>query len=259
MQFNNRDKVVKSVQTKLGLVADGVDGPTTWNAIDANLKTTLADIVPIGSLPSITTISDAAYNLIIKYEVGGGESYYNSALKHPEYPGGESGVTIGIGYDLGYTTLAQFTSDWKSYLIPEIFALLSQHLGKKGDAAKSIIHTLNNVVIPWSVAEMVFKNCDIPRYIKETITAFPGCNKLKPDCFGALVSLVFNRGGSMNGDSRREMLNIRNAILGVISTDNIYTYISSQFLSMKRLWNGKGLDGLLVRRDEEATLIKNCQ
>jgi len=247
---------IKQIQTKLGLVPDGVAGPMTWNTIAAKLG-----ISPIEAtlLSSATIISDAAYKLIIKYEVGGGESYYNKCLKTPEYPGGESGVTIGIGYDLGYTTYTQFASDWKSYLMPEIFTLLSQHLGKKGGAAKSIIHTLNNVVIPWSAAETVFKNCDIPRYIKQTIAAFPTSDKLKPDAFGALVSLVFNRGGSMTGDSRLEMRNIRDAISGVIHVENVYQYIADQFLSMKRLWIGKGLDGLLARRGEEAVLINDCK
>ena len=65
-------------------------------------------------MAKVNPLSDKAYNLILKYEVGGGSAYYNKALKNPCYPGGASGVTIGIGYDLGYNTKAQFTNDWKS-------------------------------------------------------------------------------------------------------------------------------------------------
>jgi len=252
MEFSNKDSIVKAIQTKLGILSDGIDGPTTWNAIGAKLAVNV--VVPP---PIVVGISDAAYKLIIEYEVGGGEIYYNSALKHPEYPGGQSGVTIGIGYDLGYTTLSQFTSDWKSLLMPEIFNVLSQHIGKKGTTAKNVIHTLNNVVIPWAVAETVFKTYDIPRYIKETISAFPESDKLKPDAFGALVSLVFNRGGSITGESRKEMYNIRNAIIQNSKVDNIYDYIADQLIAMKHLWIGKGLDGLLARRDEEAALVRS--
>jgi len=256
MEFKGRSDIIKSVQAALNLTADGIDGAVTWKAIATKLG--IAPAVAPAVASTVTTISDAVYALIIKYEVGGGESYYNAALKHPEYPGGASGVTIGIGYDLGYTTLAQFASDWKSLLSSDIFNVLSLHLGKTGDAAKAIIHTLNNIVIPWSAAEAVFKTCDIPRYSKETIAAFPGSDKLKPDVFGALVSVTFNRGGSMSGDSRLEMRNIRDAISGNIKTENIYEYIASQIVKMKRLWIGKNLNGLERRRDEEAALVKAC-
>ena len=45
--------------------------------------------------------------------------------------------------------------------------------------------------------------------IKETLKAFPGANELHPDAFGALVSLVFNRGAAVTGKNREEMKNIR--------------------------------------------------
>ena len=256
MNFNENKMttidIIKAVQTTLGLVPDGDAGAITWNAIATNLGIFLIN-------PPITpTISDAAYKLILKYEVGGGEQYYNAALKHPEYPGGESGVTIGVGYDLGFSTSQQFESDWKKLLSPDVFNTLSKHIGKKGDAARAVIHDLKDIVVPWSAAETVFKTCDIPRYSKETISAFPGCDKLKPDAFGVLVSLVFNRGGSVIGSSRQEMLNIKNAISGTMKTDNIYSYIANQLIAMKRLWVGKSLNGLLERRDAEAALVRSC-
>jgi GH24 family phage-related lysozyme (muramidase) len=37
-----------------------------------------------------------------------------------------------------------------------------------------------------------------------------------------------------------------------------YISIANQFRKMKRLWVGKGLDGLLERRDSEADLIEKC-
>jgi len=247
---------IKQIQTKLGLVPDGVAGPMTWNTIAAKLG-----IAPIDTtlLSSATTISDAAYKLIIKYEVGGGEAYYNKCLKTPEYAGGQSGVTIGVGYDLGYTSAEQFKSDWSQFLTNNDYLLLASCIGAVGLTSKKLLPKVSGITIPWSAAESVFKKCDIPRYIEQTIAAFPTSDKLKPDAFGALVSLVFNRGGSMTGDSRLEMRNIRDAISGVIHVENVYQYIADQFLSMKRLWIGKGLDGLLARRGEEAALINDCQ
>ena len=39
--------------------------------------------------------------------------------------------------------------------------------------------------------------------------------------------------------------------------DNNLDAIAAEIESMKRLWVGKGLDGLLKRRDSEARLVKN--
>ena len=196
-------------------------------------------------------ISQKALDLIIKHEVGGGEAYYNKALKKPCYPGGASGVTIGVGYDLGYNTEDQFTSDWGKVLTGDIFARLSKCLGAKSSAAKSLIPSVKDIEIPWESALKVFKESTLPRFVNETLKAFPGANELHPDGFGALVSLVFNRGAAVTGKNREEMKNIR----GLIASKN-YAAIAKEITNMKRIWVGKGLDGLLRRRDEEAALVK---
>jgi GH24 family phage-related lysozyme (muramidase) len=49
------------------------------------------------------------------------------------------------------------------------------------------------------------------------------------------------------------MLNIRNLV-----PDKNYKKIAQEIRNMKRLWVGKGLDGLLKRRDEEANLVDSC-
>jgi hypothetical protein len=255
MQFDGRKQIVKSVQAALGLDADGVDGAHTWTAIAAKIGVAAATVAPV-STSTVVGIGDAAYKLILKYEVGGGASYYNKALKHPCYPGGESGVTIGIGYDMGYNTTAQFADDWKGVLSDSDYGRLVSHLGKKSGAAKAAISSVKDISIPWEDAEVVFKSNTLPRFIKETVRAFPGSERLHEDAFGALVSLVFNRGGSTTGSSRAEMLNIKNAIAA--NRADIYNYIADQIVDMKRLWVGKGLDGLLTRRDEEAKMVKSC-
>jgi hypothetical protein len=256
MQFNERKQIVKSVQSALGLEPDGVDGALTWAAIAAKVGVVAAArVVPLSTSTAIG-IGDAAYKLILKYEVGGGASYYNKALKHPCYPGGESGVTIGIGYDMGYNTTAQFADDWKDVLSDSDYGRLVPHLGKKSGAAKAAISSVKDISVSWEAAEVVFKDNTLPRFIKETVRAFPGSERLHEDAFGALVSLVFNRGGSTTGSSRAEMLNIKNAIAS--NRADIYAYIADQIVDMKRLWVGKGLDGLLTRRDEEAKMVKSC-
>ena len=256
MDFNGRKDLIKRVQTALQLQVDGDDGKKTWDAI-------VEKICPLPKETPKTESSGAlsarSLKLIIDYEVGGGQDYYNAALKHPCYPGGESGVTIGIGYDLGYNTSAQFQSDWGSRISGGDYNRLVEHVGKKSSSAKSAIPSVKDISIPWEAALEVFKLNTVPRFIKETLRAFPGADKLHRDAFGALVSLVFNRGGSLTGASRVEMLNISKAIKGEIQTENIYDYIADQIISMKRLWVGKGLDGLLRRRNEEAKVIRDCR
>ena len=49
-----------------------------------------------------------------------------------------SGVTIGIGYDLGVTPKAQITSDWKARLSESELAALLAVQGVTGAAAKRL-------------------------------------------------------------------------------------------------------------------------
>ena len=44
--------------------------------------------------------SQAAIDLIVREEVGS-QARYKHKYQHPEWPGGASGVTIGVGYDCG--------------------------------------------------------------------------------------------------------------------------------------------------------------
>lgn len=198
-------------------------------------------------------LSDKALSLILEYEVGGGEAYFNKELKHPTYPGGASGVTIGIGYDLGYNTGDQFTKDWRSHLTDSDFSRLAKCLGSKGSFAKLLIPSVKDITVSWDSGLAVFKSNTVPRFINETIKAFPGVDQLKPDAFGALVSLVFNRGGALTGTNRTEMMNIHNLV-----PKKDYNGIAQQITNMKHIWVGKGLDGLLRRRDAESALVKSC-
>ena len=85
------------------------------------------------------------------------------------------------------------------------------------------------------------------------VKAFPGADQLHPDAFGALVSLVFNRGSAVTGTNREEMMGIRTLI-----SSKDYKAISNLITSMKHIWVGKGLDGLLKRRDDESALVRSC-
>src|SRR5512147_3219493 len=131
-----------------------------------------------------------------------------------KWPGGDSGITLGIGYDLGYVTVDQFESDWAPYLTADQLNRLKEAVGKRGIAAKNRSGQLQDVKINRKAAEAVFVERNLPMYALKTEMTFPGITELPLDAQGALVSLVFNRGTSMEGDRRAEMRAIRDAVPG---------------------------------------------
>lgn len=196
-------------------------------------------------------ISDKAFDLIVKYEVSS-RTYYDRYLSKPTWPGLSSGVTIGIGYDLGYYTPAQFSRDWSRHLMPNAtFKRLASTLGLKGVRASAHIKSLSDIRIPWESAVQVFRSSTLPRFVDLTLKTYPGAEKLHPDVLGALVSVVFNRGASLTGSRRKEMAMLREAVR-VGDTAQIEDLIRR----MKRLWAGTKFKGLVRRRDAEADLVK---
>ena len=198
-------------------------------------------------------ISDKALNLILKYEVGGGESYYNRFLYRPIWPGLNSGVTIGVGYDLGYNNLQSFKASWTGKLSTQDIIRLARALGVKGRSARELIPGVKDIRLPWEHALSVFKSHTIPIFADQTNRVFPGADRLHPDAYGALVSLVFNRGSDLTGSRRIEMARIRTLV-----PKKDYKAIASEIRKMKRLWVNAGVDGLLKRREDEAKLVESC-
>ena len=194
-------------------------------------------------------LSQKARDLIVKFE----------DLDQPSaWPGGQSGITIGIGYDLGFVTPEEFKSDWGDVLSEPDLAALRDVVGLNGDAAKARAASLKNITIKRPDAERVFMERSVPVAQHQTEVAFPGVDKLPADAQGALVSLIYNRGPRLvdsekNPGDRREMRAIRDAV-----ARGDLRQIADQLRSMKRLWVGKGLGGLLKRRDAEADLVASC-
>jgi GH24 family phage-related lysozyme (muramidase) len=197
-------------------------------------------------------ISKRAIDLIIQFEIGG-RTYYDKALQKPTYPGGESGVTIGIGYDLGYNTEKQFLADWSPSLNLNFVNALRPLCGLKGEKVKGLIRgEVLNVRIPYNIAYDVFVKTSVPRYYKATLSIYPKLAELNEDTQGALVSMIYNRGTSLNGERRKEM---RNIVALVANKD--YEGIAEEIENSKRLWEHKGMDGLVLRREAEADLIRD--
>lgn len=192
-------------------------------------------------------VSQNAEDLVIAEEVGSRQQF-EKKYRHPEWPGGASGVTVAIGYDLGYATKERVASDWAN--VPQQITALQSVTGLKGGSAQAALPSVRSQIdISYEQAIHVFDNLDKPRWIATVDHAVPNCSKLDPNCLGALWSLAYNRGASFNlaGDRYAEMRAIK---AHMIAED--FDKIPGEFRSMKRLWN----NGLVGRREREAKLFE---
>ncbi len=194
------------------------------------------------------SISAAARKLILDAE---------GLSAKPDWPGGQSGVTIGFGYDLGYVTVDQFESDWGEALPASAVARLKEVVGLRVLRAKNRVAGLADIRITRAQAEQIFTLRTLPLYEFRTAQTFPGVDKLPEDARGALVSLVYNRGTSMTDNSPEDRRREMRAIRDVVANDDLKE-IATQLRAMKRLWLGKKLNGLIARREQEAKLVESC-
>lgn len=193
----------------------------------------------------MTNLSTKGIQAIINWETSG-EEYYK---KNPIWPGGESGVTIGVGWDLGQTPVSETSRAWAPHLDAATLALLVSVSGRKGEAAKEVLKHVRHLVISWTSALSVFENVTLPTWYMRTLRIYPQVVDLPGDCAAALVSLCFNRGTSLSGERRREMCNIQ----ALLRTGNLKE-IPKQLREMKRLW--PTVEGLRNRRMQEADLFE---
>lgn len=225
-----------------------IDGPT---AAELAAQPSLAK-----RYKSSQPISAEAKKLIVIFEVSS-RSRYETAYQRPIWPKGDSGVTIGIGYDLGYTDNSRFKEDWGSIFSPSTMDILEPALGVKGGDARNLLPFMQDALVTWDEALQQFNEM-LKLVAGQVIHTFPGAEELNPHSFGALVSIVYNRGNGLKSnagdkiDRRREMRSIRDALKsGKVET------IPSEILSMRRIWSDKPeAKGLLKRRELEARLFE---
>lgn len=188
-------------------------------------------------------------DLIVAHEISS-KAMYIKRYQRPEWPGAASGITVGIGYDLGYNTREQILKDWSNFLTPDVIRNMQRYAGITGKAAKAkLAEAKPLILVPWDAAMAVFMNTSMPKFEAIALRACPGSEKLPAGCFGVLTSLTYNRGASYSkdGDRYREMRNIRALI-----ASGKWDKVPAELRSMKRLW--PALPGLQRRRDEEAAL-----
>lgn len=196
------------------------------------------------------TYLDYDWTPVINFETGG-RFYYEKFLKNLSWPRGQSGITMGIGADLGYMTHKEFDQYFSKYFTKEQNQRIKELIGLKGELAKLVLPKVKDIQLSWSDASAAFVEWTLPKFWEMTLQLWPEFDKLHEKAQIALVSIVFNRGASTKGPSRVEMANIKPLVL-----KKDYRGIAAEIRKMKRLWKNKGLDGLLKRREEEAKMVE---
>lgn len=230
-------------------VADAVQTPVVAAVEALEALTPVAD-VPAPANDREAACRRAAASLIIRWEVTS-ESWYNRRLQFPIWPGGASGVTWGIGYDGGHQTRTVIVDDWQAHAQRERLATTA---GITGTRASAALPPYRDIGTAFGYASQVFEDRSLVEYERRSRRAFgPGFDALRPNACAAMVSLVYNRGAAMTGDSRREMRALRDDCMP--SQD--YSCMAAQLRSMKRLWRGTvNENGLSARREAEALLVE---
>lgn len=203
--------------------------------------------------PVAPLVEAAAVQLIVSFEIVS-PAYYNKRLKGPIWPGGASGVTWCIGYDGGHQTQTTILREWAKHVHRE---RLAQTAGITGQGAEFALPKFKDIRTEYPLCEEVFSISTLVEYERRTRRAFgeEAYDALHPLAKGALVSLVYNRGASMVGDSRREMKTIRDVCVPALD----YQCISTQILAMRRLWRGSTIEaGMNRRREAEAALARQA-
>lgn len=246
---------------KLGamLLVDGDFGGATEAAV--------ADARVVLNLPGSPQADDALLNALARADelspelTGPGVTFigreevsspaaYRERFRHPVWPTADSGITIGIGYDLRFVNKTKLEADWGKVLPAATLACLTPVLGTAG--SDDLRATVADVDIPLPAAIVVFLTRMMPEHIGRTRTVYPELDGLPPARRTALISLVFNRGASLDGDRRREMKRIQE-LLEAGDLDAI----ADQFEKMERLWDPAKERGIIERRQREAILWRD--
>ena len=260
---NATDLALRNYQRKNGLVADGIAGPRTLNALGIKAsplkpkKTTkenLQDIMNRVSLSPVQAATAQSFRPIttesktpgaIHTSDDGIRFIYNhealaTVSNRLHWPGGASGVTLGPGYDMKERHPKEIKSDLISIgLSPGIAETVSEGSGLTAQDAKYFCGEHHNLVdLPYDQELKLLKRI-APHYegiIKRQIHI-----DLMQYEFDALVCFVYNPGGDVRPISHQ------------INSGNI---IDAMIAIKRRIVSGGTVPkGLITRREDEVNLF----
>ncbi|MDU6409676.1 MAG: pesticin C-terminus-like muramidase, partial [Yersiniaceae bacterium] len=225
-------------------------GPSLWHMHPLVFLDSIADkftdIIEFQTTLGIYRISKNSAEFILREE-GYQESPYvpkNSSA---------SGVTLGYGYDLGQQTKEKMRSAIAEFYTEQQLIRLEAVIGLTGKDAVNSLEGIKDIKISKDKAVSLAMKMKAT-YAQTVVDTYPDALNTHPHCQGAILSLVINRGTSFNKPSPESRIEMKNIQLD-FSQGNL-SDIPVQIRSMKRLWIGKGLDGLIRRREGEAELFE---
>lgn len=205
-------------------------------------------------------VSEEAVALILRFEIVS-ENYYTRFLEKGHVPkNGRSGVTVGLGFDLGQHSPEMIRQVFSGKLSRTEIDRLAALAGLRGDKAREAFEKMEKVVVPLEMARDVFLEWILPEVVGHTVRIFPETATLHPDAAGALVSLVFNRGSALaskelqaDGTDRRAGM----ATIKALLAGGKFAEVPEEIRRMKEIVEANEL-GLKVRREAEAALFQKA-
>ena len=269
LRFGDKGDPVKAFQRNLNkigalLLVDGDFGTATRDAIpDARGVTKIpggpdADDALQAALVTLSDpcppLTSAGVTFIARAEISSPATYRQSYC-HPTWPSAQSGITIGIGYDLQFRNEGDFRRDWGGRLTADCLTQLLPALGEVG--SDEVLDRVRDLVVPLPAAVGAFISRSLPLFLTEARGIYPQLDGLATQQRTALVSLVYNRGPRLTDNNptlqdRREMRAIQQLL-----ADGDLDAVPAQFESMTRLWDPAKLPGLIQRRRDEATMWRS--
>ena len=142
------DPIIRAVQTFVGVKPDGSPGPITWKAIYAKLTGKAwvdPEPAPAPDIPGIEGFPQEAVSMILEAE----------GIDQPaKFPGGESGITLGYGCDIGADPKS--LEYWRGILTDDQINRLAAAKGKTGRAAADIARQFSDIKVSKADALAVF-------------------------------------------------------------------------------------------------------
>ena len=207
------------------------------------------DSITTEPLPEpVASIDPAVVALVVRWEVGSPAQYvrkYQGVI----CPGGGSGPTIGIGYDLGTQTAREIRAAWGGHPQVDVLVTASGQVGGAKCNAWRAKH--RDIRVAYSDAIRVFAEVDWPKYSDMAGRAYRnGWAELTRNHQGSLTSNGYNRGFSFLGSRRTEMRHVRDTCV----PGNDAPCTAGQLRASCRVWDSQPdiRKGLCARRHAEA-------
>jgi peptidoglycan hydrolase-like protein with peptidoglycan-binding domain len=269
LKMGDSGDAVRSLQrglNRLGsiLLVDGGFGPGTRDAV-IDGRAALEQPGPpqaddafqqaVAAVPDpFPPLTAAGVTFIARAEVSS-PAQYRLKYKNPAWPSAESGITIGIGYDLSFVSRDRLSADWGDQLPADAISRLADVLGVRGSA--DLLGRVRDVEVPLLAAVSVFLRRSLPDYLQRTRSIYPQVDDLEPARRTALVSLVYNRGTRLQDKdpAQQDRLEMR-AIRDLLAAQR-FDEVADQLDAMTRLWDPAKTAGLIQRRHDEAKLWRS--